>query len=739
MKGKTIYYYTFFLLIFSLIAPAICFPQNIEGVVRDNQSGAPIEDAEIIVKTTTQHTLSASDGTFEIKDVASGRHEIKISLIGYQTVLRSINVSADSVVFLRFALQRDILTTQPIAVSGERFRDPIAVPSSESPALEGAISTVNRQEIKRQGAKVLIDALQYTPGALIETRGRKVKQFFSIRGQRYPYPEYAINGAWQREFHELPYFFSSSDIEQIEVIRSSAALLTGLSGMAGVINVKTKKYNDPQTTATLEYGSFDAFRTHVSHGATKGTIAYATGAGFQRTSGPSDRHAAESMSNFYGSVDWKPSEKLVVTANLFHLYGKRELATAKAPATERFQNELSVFDPYRATLTNLRAFYRPGKSLSSELLLYYSQRRPHFEVENYKTHEISQSNENDHEWGANFTQSITLFDNNILRFGGLYNHWVAPNGKRFYSGKRCDLETFSAVIVDEQRIGSLILNSGLRWAKTYLNEYGAFSINGSGKGFKNVEPVKNKWDPSIFQGMFGGAYYFPGQLSLHFNAAVGQVQPRTGTLDVNFQKPNNEQRFKIDLSIGKSWERFGRIMLSGFFVRQNDAIVLSGETESIDNRVMELYLNRDQEQLGIELDMRSVQVFDLAEAFFNLSAMKNSFESNGVMKTNKELPEFITSGGIYARYSSFDIAIFGKYISSFESTRFAAGTADNPATPQPLGDFISFDGSLGWSFSWVNRTRCYLEFKNLTDEGFSTVVGYPDFGRRVTFGLSVTL
>ena len=117
---------------------------------------------------------------------------------------------------------------------------------------------------RRQGAKTVIDALKYIPGALIETRGRKVKQFVSIRGQRYPYPEYAVNGTWQREFLETPYFFSTADIERIEVIRSSAALLTGINGMAGVINIITKEYEKSETTREIEYGTFGTYRAHIS-------------------------------------------------------------------------------------------------------------------------------------------------------------------------------------------------------------------------------------------------------------------------------------------------------------------------------------------------------------------------------------------------------------------------------------------------------------------------------------------
>src|SRR5512140_1514442 len=142
------------------------------------------------------------------------------------------------------------------------LREPYTEPFSLLPV----ISTVNVGQIRKQGATTVIDAMSYIPGGLIETRGRQVKQFFSVRGQKYPYPDYALNGIWQQEFEELPYFISASDIEKIEIVRSSAALLTGLSGVEGVVNIKTREYTRPETSLEMEYGSNNAIHTHLSNG-----------------------------------------------------------------------------------------------------------------------------------------------------------------------------------------------------------------------------------------------------------------------------------------------------------------------------------------------------------------------------------------------------------------------------------------------------------------------------------------
>jgi len=624
---------------------------------------------------------------------------------------------------------------EPIVVEGKRLRDVIAEPSSESPGLELSTTVINEAQIERQGAETVIEALEYVPGAWVETRGRKVKQFFSIRGQKYPYPEYAIDGAWQREFHETPYFFSASNIQRIEVIRSSAALLKGLSGLVGIVNIIPKKYEKPGTSAEMEYGTFDTYRFHLAHGASAGNVSYAVNAGSDHTDGPEDRNGAEGVTNFLGSVGWDPSENLSFKANLFHLYGKRELIRAESPpAAEKYATTSERFDPLQTTLANMRAYFRPGDRVSTELLLHYIDRDHNFLSEPGDPHKATR--EWDYEWGANLTQALSLSDSNSLRVGGLYNHWIAPNGKRFYVGNRNDLETISAVAVDEHHFGSLSVDAGVRWAKNHINDYAAFNIGGSSKGLKNVTPVKDQWEPSIFNGSVGAAYYLHQELSFHLNLASGYIQPRAGTLTMDLEDPENERRTKLDMGVRAVQKGIGQVSVVGFLMQQDNAIVLSGKTEEMDGRIMELYLNRDQDQLGIEVEVQTSPLLESIEPFLNVTAMKSRAESDGEMMENEEQPKLIMSGGVYASKMGFDLNVLWKHVSSYESTRFAAG---DPPSPQPLGDFHSLNATIGYSFGREHMARVYLEIENLLDEDFSTMVGYPDLGRRFTVGLRQSL
>lgn len=617
-----------------------------------------------------------------------------------------------------------------ILVEGEKARDVISDPLTESVGLDLSTTIINEAEIERQGAITIIDAMEFVPGSWIETRGRKVKQFFSIRGQKYPYPDYAIDGAYQREFLEMPYFFSASNIERIEVIRSSAALLKGLSGLTGIINIIPKKYDKPETSTEIEYGSFDTYRYHLSHGASTGKVSYAFDAGSSHADGPDDRNGAESITNFLGSVNYQPIRTISVKADLFHLYGKRELMRALPPAGESYQNTSEKYDPIQTTQGIIRAFFRPSDKVSTEAILSYADRDSNFYSEPGDPHKTTR--DWDYELNANLTQAIALSKNNIIRVGGLYNHWVAPNGKRFYEGKRNDLETYSAVVVDEHKFDNLILDGGIRWSKTFINDYSAYNIQESMKGLQNVTPIKDKWESPIFNTSLGTAYYLSRNISLHLNFASGIIQPRAGTLDNDLKDPKNERRIKIDIGTRFASSKAGQLSIVGFYVQQKDAITLSGKTKEMNGQIMELYKNQDQDQSGVEFEARTIQLLGIIEPFINAVVMKSRVDVDGEMISNKEQPKLIISGGIYATKANLDVNVLWKHVSSYESTRFASG---NPPISQTLGDYHALKATIGLTIGRKHQARLYLEIENLLDEDFSTVIGYPDLGRRFTIGL----
>ena len=605
-------------------------------------------------------------------------------------------------------------------------RDVMKRPLTESPGLDTATSIVGKEEILWLDAFSVVDATKYVPGGWTETRGRKVKQFFSVRGQRYPYPAYLIDGAWFREFHETNYFLSAANVERIEILRSSSSLLLSPGGMTGVINVIPRTYTRQETQLDFVYGADNTARTQLSHGNAVGNLSYALGVGYRHTDGPDHMNASENISNIYGRVAYKPIPEWAFSLSAMSFFGDRHLKLAEPPASNTFRTRTEHFDPMHTYVVVGKARYEPSERAATEVTGNYALRRFH----GYRKGQWSDRLEKDYEYGARVIQTLKLCDANTLRVGGLYNHWVSPTGKRFYVGRRGDLETYSGVIVDEHDFGRLLVDVGYRITRTYINDFGGFNVEGGAKGLTSVR-VQNEWEDPLHTLMLGASYALTDVYSLHANFALGQIASAPGMLNADLQRPGMETRQKYDFGIKGRWDGFGEASLTAFYVHQQDAALLTSAKVTVNGEDYGLYENADRDNYGIELDARSKR-FDCGLQFFlNAVAMQTRRESNGDWERDKEVPEFIIGGGVSYLVGDFEIAVLAKHISSYENDRFLPAGSD----PAPVGDFVEVNAKVTYCFGKEKKHSVFFGVENLCNKRYSTVVGYPDEGIRFKGGM----
>lgn len=620
---------------------------------------------------------------------------------------------------------------EDLVVVARPERDLIQSVALESPGLEPATTSIGWRDAEDRHSKSVIDAVEYAPGAWVESRGRKVKQFFSIRGQTYPYPEYAVDGAWQREFHEMPYLLSAAHFQGIEILRSGGGILMGPGSAVGYLNLLPRVFEEREFRVVASYGFYNTTEVDVVHGDTVGGVSYAFGFGHHSTDGPRGENAAENLADFYGRVSGSPVRSLTLSLDLFGLYGYRELERAEPPATTKLQDDRSRYDPYRAVLAVGKARLEESETAALEIALDYAHRNHDFFLASVADLAGVEQDEEDFEFGANAIQAVEAFRGNVVRFGALYNRWVAPEGKRFYVGRRCDVETISGVVADEQTLGPLILAAGYRGSATYLNDFGAFGSEGSSAGYETVVPVRDEWEEPVHTGTFGAKLAVLEELSLHANFTAGHVEPRAGTVTADLSEPETETRTIADIGFRLAIARAGEISVTGFAAHREDAIVLAGGTVEVDGRVLELYDNQDLDQLGLEIDSKTASVGPGLRLFANLLLMRSWKEAGGDRERDRAQPEAIAAAGVRFERGPFDAAVYLKYVSRYESVRFVPATLG----PQPLGDYVNLDASAGWSFGGRKQHRVFVVAENLTDEEYATVAGYRDFGLRVSGGV----
>lgn len=602
-------------------------------------------------------------------------------------------------------------------------RDLIERPITESPGLDTAISVVGRIEIEEQNPYSIVDAMNYISGAWTETRGRKEKQFFSVRGQRYPYPGYLIDGAWFREFDEIKYYLSAENFDRIEILRSSSALILGPGGLTGMVNLIPRNYDRKETHAEGIYGTHNSFRGNVTHGDLGKNYNYGLGVGYFHTDGASERNAVENMVNLYGRIQYQLNSDLDLSWTNYMLHGDRELQLALPPATKTLQTRRESFDPMQTYVTVAKLHYEPDKSQATELIANYGSRR-------FDGHSVGSADwlEQDYEYGATIIHSHELSAKNILRITGLYHRWITPTGKRFYVGNPGDIRTYSGAIVDEHEFGRLNASLGYRYTREHIEEFGGFNVEGTAGSLASVK-VNDEWSDPLHAINLGASLEVTSIMSLLGNVSWGQLAAQPGMVDLNLNQPGAEDRYKFDLGVRWRWESFGGLGLTGFYTRREDAAMVSQTKVLVDDEPYALFTADDQENYGFETDLRTRRFSSGVQFFINATVMRTRRTINGEWVDDREVPEIIMAGGMLYARNSLSLSLYAKYLSEYENERFLP--AGSP--PAPLGAFIDLTGQVSYTFK--TDMEIFVRVENITDDEYSTVAGYPNEGTMFYMGV----
>lgn len=607
-------------------------------------------------------------------------------------------------------------------------RDLMAWPLAESPGLDTAISIIGAEEIRWRNTPLLLDAMQHVPGAWTETRGRKEKQLFSVRGQRYPYPDFLIDGAWFRSFTETAYHFSAANLGQIQAVRSSAGLLMAPESLGGTINLQPRDYAGAALQVDATLGTHETTRNHVNYGAGSPRFGFAAGAGYFRTAGQAGRNAAEEVSDWFGRVRGRPGRATELSLTAFGLYGRRELETALPPADAATRNRREAFDPFRNHVVVGKARIRETDTAATELIANFAHREYTFR----QTPPLPANMERDWEYGLRMTQTLQLTPANTLRLTGLYNRWESPTGKRFFWPRAADLSTCTAGIVDEFQSGRSTLNLGYRLSRTYYGEFGGYAIEGAPGRLNTVRTV-DTWEDPLHTASAGASVALNRQVAAVGNVTWGHVAAPLSALTVNLGRPENEARTKVDLGLRGNFASFGEVMLTAFGVYQDATTLYANDTRrGPDGQPVALVRNGLGRSYGVELDVRTRRFEGGAQVFFNAVAMQTQLHAAGRWTRDHEVPRLVVGAGVSQTWGNWDFALLAKHVGRYQNDRFVT-----PPVPLDLADFVNVQANLAYWFGSKRRSKFHFGADNLLDERYSTVNGYPHAGLTVSGGVSL--
>lgn len=223
---------TLFLSMLCLVA----FAQTATGLVKD-KTGEPMIGVNVLVKGTTNGTITDFDGKFSIPDVPSNA-TLVVSYIGYLTkevktgkdlviVLEEDNKTLDEVVVIGYGtVKRRDLTGSVASVTGEKLAaNPVA---NVAQALQGQLPGVS------------VTSQDGRPGAGMSIRIRGGGSITQSND-----PLFIVDGVQVSGIDDIP----ADNIESIDVLKDAASTaIYGARGANGVILVTTKGGKDGKTT-----------------------------------------------------------------------------------------------------------------------------------------------------------------------------------------------------------------------------------------------------------------------------------------------------------------------------------------------------------------------------------------------------------------------------------------------------------------------------------------------------------
>jgi outer membrane receptor protein involved in Fe transport len=244
-----------FLLSFLTLSVQAHNAGNICGTVSEAKNGMPIIGVNIQIKNSLIGTNTDLNGKFEFKNIQIGTYEIVFSSLGYQTVIRNIDVKENITDTLTIKLEESVIGLNEVTVQGVR---PISAASSKE------IRAIDMQLKPFRSSQ---DMLLMVPGLFIAQHqgGGKAEQIFlrgfdcdhgtdvsvNVDGMPVNMPTHA-HGQGYADLH----FLISETVDEMEVNKGPYLANIGDFYTAGAVNFKTKDILE-NNLIKIESGQFN--------------------------------------------------------------------------------------------------------------------------------------------------------------------------------------------------------------------------------------------------------------------------------------------------------------------------------------------------------------------------------------------------------------------------------------------------------------------------------------------------
>ena len=232
---------------------------HIAGHVLDAHTGEHLSFVNVQVKGTSLGCLTDESGHFYLKNLPEGDLTIVFSMIGYETVERSLRLKRDTLVEMNVEIAETSFMIDNVVVTANKYE-------TKQKEVATIVNVIPPLIIESTTSNTMADVLNFQTGLRVEeTCSNCGVPQIRINGLEGQYTQILMDSrpifsslASVYGLEQLP----AGMVDRIEVIRGGGSALYGANAIAGVVNIITKEpsrnfFNVNHTTAFTQSGTYD--------------------------------------------------------------------------------------------------------------------------------------------------------------------------------------------------------------------------------------------------------------------------------------------------------------------------------------------------------------------------------------------------------------------------------------------------------------------------------------------------
>jgi catecholate siderophore receptor len=282
---------------------------SLEVLVLD-PSGATVGGAEVLIKRDAGPPVALSEsafGRYRLPTIDPGVYLLTVVKSGFSAVNREVRVARGVETRVSVALATEGVS-EVVTVEGTPFATPPVSSATRTPAnvldVPQSVEVVPRAVVQSQAALSMQDVLLNVSG-VTPHMGEGRRDQVTIRGFT------ALNDTYVDGVRDdAKYYRDLSNLEQVEVVKGSAAALFGRGSSGGVVNRVTKKpiFGSPIAEVTAVAGSFDRRRLTADVGRPLGpALSFRLNAAWEDTESHRPFYSLERIA-IAPALSWRPRQ-----------------------------------------------------------------------------------------------------------------------------------------------------------------------------------------------------------------------------------------------------------------------------------------------------------------------------------------------------------------------------------------------------------------------------------------------